>query len=494
MFPMNSFNFPQTLLFFLATLLSFLGLFKGQVIWDDTLIFTIQTIHTDLDWKALFTHYVWPFHEVLNAFFYRFLQADLWNWHALSLLFHLTNSSLLYMIIKRIHPRFAFLIALVFFFHPLNLINSAWIFQLKTLWTFFFLALAILFYLHHEQRPKFYWRFLSYICFVAQGLIRSNALLLPFAILLIFFLPQKSERTDQKAPYLNQKKLVSLLPYLLISALLMVRTLQDRDIYAYERTLVSQKTVLTRIPQLNLPFVIDRPSENFSSDLKVPSASAPLFNHAQTFLQRLDFTVRTFLSYHQKLLLPFPVTPLSGTLPPLVNQLPLHFIVLILFGGIFLTQANSRPYLIALFSTVIPVCGLIKFPVMDYSYISPQHFYFALPFFLLAMWQIPFIQHWVQKGYLLCVIIVFSLMNFYNVNQFRNEEAFYQASIKHAEPTILLHLNLAAAWAKNGEWRRASVHLNNILKKYPQLKKTDPYFQVGLKTQRLYEKQSYLEK
>jgi len=114
------------------------------------------------------------------------------GWHHFtSVLFHLVNTLLLFLILKRMTGtlwRSGFVAAL-FALHPLHVESVAWVAERKDVLSTFFLFLTLLSYIWYVERAGLY-RYLLIILFFILGLMAKPMLVtLPFVLLLLDFWP-----------------------------------------------------------------------------------------------------------------------------------------------------------------------------------------------------------------------------------------------------------------------------------------------------------------
>jgi tetratricopeptide (TPR) repeat protein len=111
--------------------------------------------------------------------------------HLTNLLFHLANTLLLFLVLKRItgaHWRSAFVAAL-FALHPLHVESVAWAAERKDVLSTFFWMLTLWNYVHYVEQPGFK-RYLLVIFTFTLGLLAKPMLVtLPFVLLLLDFWP-----------------------------------------------------------------------------------------------------------------------------------------------------------------------------------------------------------------------------------------------------------------------------------------------------------------
>ncbi len=111
--------------------------------------------------------------------------------HLTNLLFHLANSLLLFLILKRMTGAFwrSAFVAALFALHPLNVESVAWVAERKNVLSTFFWMLTLLTYVHYAECPTLY-RYLLIPLVFALGLMAKPMLVtLPFVLLLLDYWP-----------------------------------------------------------------------------------------------------------------------------------------------------------------------------------------------------------------------------------------------------------------------------------------------------------------
>lgn len=152
----------KSIIFVFALVALLLGAYwpalRGAFIWDDVDLIRNNPLVTTpaglrLIWFGRDATDFWP---VANSFFW--LEWQLWSDHVLpyhlaNLTLHLANCLLLLFLLRRIAVPFAPVIALLFALHPMNVEAVAWIFQLKTLLSTFFVLVSAHFFVRDRRFP-----------------------------------------------------------------------------------------------------------------------------------------------------------------------------------------------------------------------------------------------------------------------------------------------------------------------------------------------------
>jgi len=118
--------------------------------------------------------------------------------HALSLLGHCVNSILVYIFVRKLFLTYpncrnlSVFTAILFCVHPIQVEAVAWISASKVILFSTFYLLALCAYINYVNTPTLFKYLVVFILFILSVLIKEQAILLPFSILLIdYFLKKK---------------------------------------------------------------------------------------------------------------------------------------------------------------------------------------------------------------------------------------------------------------------------------------------------------------
>jgi tetratricopeptide (TPR) repeat protein len=135
-----------------ATFIAYLPCVIGEFVFDDDLLLTNNTVVAAPDgpyrlWCTTESVDYWP---ATNTTFW--IEWRLWGmhpagYHVTNLILHIVESLLIWLILRKLSMPGAFLAALVFAVHPVNVESVAWIAQRKDLTAMLFFLLSILWYL-----------------------------------------------------------------------------------------------------------------------------------------------------------------------------------------------------------------------------------------------------------------------------------------------------------------------------------------------------------
>jgi tetratricopeptide (TPR) repeat protein len=187
--------------------MAYLPSINGGFVLDDGLLLTENKIINASDglhriWSTTESVDYWP---ATNTTFW--IEWRLWGmhpagYHVTNLILHMAESLLIWLILRKLSIPGAFLAALIFAVHPVNVESVAWIAQRKDLTAMLFFLLSILWYLKADMPtasvcmapsptvhcplptvhwPIFYW--LSLAAFVLAVLGKGSAVILPLLLL-----------------------------------------------------------------------------------------------------------------------------------------------------------------------------------------------------------------------------------------------------------------------------------------------------------------------
>jgi protein O-mannosyl-transferase len=154
------------------------------------------------------------------------LEWRLWGdhptgYHVANLAMHIADCLLLWLLLRSLTIPGAFLAALIFTIHPVNVESVAWIAQRKNVLALFFLLLATLCYFESENRREtvkneassasaWPWYLLSFMLFILGMLSKGSAVVLPPLLLLIIWWQRRISVED----------VARMVPFFIVGALL----------------------------------------------------------------------------------------------------------------------------------------------------------------------------------------------------------------------------------------------------------------------------------
>ncbi len=212
----------------LAVFAAYFPSLNGGFIWDDEMLLTknhLVNVPGGLHriWGTTEPIDYWP---LTNTSFW--MEWRLWDmhpigYHTTNLILHISAALSIWVILRKLSIPGAFLAALIFALHPVNVESVAWIAQRKNTLSMLFFLLSILWYLKGikwtvgsgrwavaEKCPGGQWYWLSFTAFTLAMLSKGSAAVLPVLVLGILWWLGSLTRRD----------LVRLAPFFLLAAAL----------------------------------------------------------------------------------------------------------------------------------------------------------------------------------------------------------------------------------------------------------------------------------
>jgi len=197
-----------------STLLVYYGACSGGFLWDDDYYVTRNPLLTAPDglrriWLSLDSpSQYFPLTYTIFRFEREWWGLNPTGYHWVNLVLHITNALLVWSLLERLRVPGAFLAAMIFALHPVQVESVAWITELKNVLMGLFFLLTLLAWIEFvdNQRTR-RWLFygLALLLYMFALSAKSTACTLPAALLLILWLQNKPitrDRLMQVAPFL----------------------------------------------------------------------------------------------------------------------------------------------------------------------------------------------------------------------------------------------------------------------------------------------------
>ena len=201
----------QGALIVLLVVLAYLPALHGGFIWDDDFYVTNNPLLTAPDGLGR----IWFSTDSPSQYFpltytvFRF-EHSLWGlnptgYHSVNILLHAINALLVWLLLKRLSVPGAWLAAALFGLHPVQVESVAWITELKSVLSLFFILLTLFCWIEFiGERSKRFWYWLALAFYALALFSKTTACTLPAALLLILWLKTKPidwRRLAQVVPF-----------------------------------------------------------------------------------------------------------------------------------------------------------------------------------------------------------------------------------------------------------------------------------------------------
>lgn len=423
---------------------------RGQFIWDDNLLIVHnKLIHaSDGLYRLWFTDEPVDYWPLTNSVFW--IEWRLWGthpagYHVVNLLLHLAAALLLWTILRKLSIPGAYLAALLFAVHPVNVESVAWIAQGKNTLALVFFLLSILSYLREIEllRPpdnprrttRWYW--LSLLAFVLAMLSKGSVAILPLVLLLIVW---------WQCRRITAIALWRMIPFFLVAVVLTI---------------------------VNIRF------QNPGSADAIRTAS---------FFERLTGAGAVIWFYLSKAMLPidlnFVYAPWRIAVGDLLWWLPLFTVLVVtalLWWRVRCRRSNvARPFMFAwLFFCVslLPVLGITDVYFMRFALVADHYQYIAVisvVALVAALWSKlrdnPL--RTIQNGALLAAVAVVGSFTWLDRQQsalYSDATTLYQATLENNPDCWLAHVNLGQELLDAGRPADATREFAQAVKLKPDL-------------------------
>jgi tetratricopeptide (TPR) repeat protein len=172
-----------------AVFLAYQPAWRAGFIWDDDVHLTANPALTAphglrMIWSSLAVSRYYPL--TITTFW---VQRRLWGlnpmpYHVFNIALQALNGILLFLVLRRLRIRPAWLAATLWALHPVNVESVAWITEMKNTQSGVFFFLTVLCFLRFEAQPRRGWYVLALLCGLAAMLSKPSTVILPLALLL----------------------------------------------------------------------------------------------------------------------------------------------------------------------------------------------------------------------------------------------------------------------------------------------------------------------
>ena len=495
----------------LFVVVSFLPVLNNEFInFDDNkFIYNNQLVQSDrIEFSSIFKEQIFtPNYKPLVYFFwsvvYKLFQNNSEGYHLISLLLHIFNTFLFFLIISLLIRRFfklknasviAFLSTLIFALHPLKVESVAWAVELKDMLFAFFFFSSLISYLYFLKDKKSVFFILSIISFSLGIFSKSMIISLPLVLLVVDYLYGRSLKEKiilEKWPffiilcfglYLYGIRVQSIIPLLFlffVSALLLKNDFELKFKY--------KKVVFFLIAGFAVIIITGLWIANYSGLNTIIIRSKPDFALSDqpvvNFIIIASYRIYMWLA---KLIYPFSLA-LVYRVPDFLDGrqlayhtllLPVSLIASVSFIIYFFRKNRFIIFLIAYFSiTILP--AIISSPAGTnflpdrYTYISSLSYCLIFVLFFNQARRYSFYLYAILGVYVICLGIRTNLY----CKEWKDSISIWTASLKSNE-TWQAYFNRSQAYFALKDYEKSYSDINRAI----ELDSTssDSYFNRGL--------------
>jgi protein O-mannosyl-transferase len=208
------------LLIIAAVSIAYLPSISGGFVFDDDIHLTENKFIKATDgpykiWSTSESHDYWPITDTTYWIEWRLWKMHPTGYHVTNLILHVIEALLVWLILRKVSIPGAFLAALIFALHPVNMESVAWIASRKNLMAMLFFLLSILWYIRFDGLARlwlaakqstahcppstahfFLWYWLSLAAFLLAMLSKGSVAILPVLLLGIIWWLRPLTRRD----------------------------------------------------------------------------------------------------------------------------------------------------------------------------------------------------------------------------------------------------------------------------------------------------------
>jgi tetratricopeptide (TPR) repeat protein len=362
--------------------------------------------------------------------------------HLVGLLFHIANTLLLFVLLKRAAGdlwKSAFVAAL-FALHPVNVDSVAWAAERKNLLSTFFLLLTMLTYLYYCRRPCFL-RYVPVFCIFILGLLAkpTTVILLPLLLLLDFWPLKRLKFFEQGG----------------------------------EVKVSNWKIILEKVPLFALSVV----SVCISSLIIRGRGLTVSFKFVPMKL-RIENALVSYLKYIGKAFVPRNLAvhyPYPESVP--FWQVVIALVVLLCITAAAVWLFRKKPYFIFgwlwFLGALLPASGLVqggRWPAMAdrFAYVP------FIGLFIIIAWAVPdLLSKYKYRAQMLglaaiSVLLAFLVLTHQQVSLWKDSFTLFSHTLKVTKNNAVMHNNLGNVFLKQNDYDKAELNYRKALQ-------IDPY-------------------
>jgi tetratricopeptide (TPR) repeat protein len=371
--------------------------------------------------------------------------------HFSSLLLHIANTLLLYVVLQGMSGRFwqSAFVAALFGVHPLRVESVAWVAERKDVLSTLFWMLTMGLYLRYAKRPAPHRYLLVVLSFVLGLMAKPMLVTLPFVLLLLDYWPlgrfQSGTATNRTQGFTNPLLIPSTVARLIFEKLPLF-------------IIAAISSAVTYLTQYHGEAV--KPLTVYPADVRIANA---LVSYVK-YMGKMIWPQNLGIFY------PHP----GSTLP--LWQVNLSGLLLVAVSILVIRQARSHPYLpvgwLWYIGTLIPVIGLVQ--AGDQAMADRFTYAPLIGLFIIVAWGLADVfERLPRRGIVLGtasagILAVLMLGSWIQTQRWRDSITLFEHTLGVTGPNALAHTNLGIALADDGRLPEAIFHYSEALEIKPQ--------------------------
>ena len=370
------------------------------------------------------------------------------GYHVVNLIFHVLNTILIYLVLNAMTGAFwrSAAVAALFALHPLHVESVAWVAERKDVLSTFFMMLTLWSYVRYVKTPG-YKTYLPIVLFFILGLLSKPMLVtLPFVLLLMDYWPLRRFSLDLKAQNVNGGKEETNALTKNIGRLIYEKLpLFGLTVASIIVTIAAQKYEIITMQYLPIPL-------------------------------RISNALVSYYGYLAKTIWPIPLAVLYPH-PEAVPtwQMLGASVLLFTITALAVRTARRHPYFLVgwlwYLGTLVPVIGLVQVGVQS---MADRYTYAPLiGIFITVVWLLAeYTDRLEYKKYILSAISIIMTgflitVTSTQLDHWKSSNALFSHALSVTKNNYVMHNNMGALLASQGNMQESMSHYNEALKIRP---------------------------
>ncbi len=410
------------------------------------------------------------------------------GYHLTNLLFHVMNTLLLFLILRRMTKSLwqSAFVACLFAIHPLHVESVAWIAARKDVLSTFFWMLTMGAYSYYIEQPGFRKYFFVILFFVLGLMAKPMLVTLPFVLLLLDYWPlQRFQeiKPDHKIPTevfasvtSDKQKKKSKINKALKETLEVKKPADPGYKWSFIYPLLWEKVPLFALAILS----------SIVTYIAQQKGGAVQSFEALPLIVRIGNAFVSYIAYMGKTIWPNTLAVLYPHPERLIPWQVLGSVfLLIVITLLVIWRAKRSPYLATgwlwYIGTLVPVIGIVQVgsqAMADrYTYIP------MIGLFIMLAWGVPdLLKKWKHRKEILLassalIILCLSIITWSQVGYWQNNITLYNQTLKITDNNWLIYICRGYAHANLGNYRQAIEDFSRVIEIKPNERTT--YFNRG---------------